>query len=489
MERLSARTRPASVRSFTYDRASLPLGLAHLGVGAFHRCHQAEYLEDALEAGAERRLELGVNLRPPSIAAQLGAQDGLYARTLQEGDTRETRVIGAIGRVMDAGDAPTDAIAALATPAIDTITLTVTEKGYCHVPATGALDWAQPELEADLARGADRQSVPGFLCAVLRSRMEARAPVTLVSCDNIPANGRILRAAVLGFAEAEDQRLAKWIEENVRFPSTMVDRIVPATSEADLAFAREALGVEDAGTVVGEPFRQWVVENDFALTRPRWDVGGAEFVGDVEEHEHVKMRVLNAAQSTFSWLGALAGLETTGDDAHDPEIAGFARRMILGETAPVLPVLKGMEAEPYTALTFHRLENRAIRHRNHQIATDSSQKINQRLLEPLRDRRERGLASPLLETALGAWVAYLARSQGAFGAAWSLDDPIRPAVERHARDSGGAITAFADRVLGEEGVFGLDIAGDAALRARVGKRAQSLLETGVYGTLGGTSPR
>ncbi|HEV7255792.1 MAG TPA: mannitol dehydrogenase family protein [Mesorhizobium sp.] len=479
---------PPAVRRPSYHRAATRIGFAHIGVGAFHRCHQAEYTEDVLEAGVDDRAEIGVNICPPSITDQLDAQDGLFTRMLVEGDRADFRVIGAIRRVIDASPGRRDAVAALADPNIDVITATVTEKGYCHVPATGFLDAAQPAVLDDLARRDGRSTLPGLLAKVFRVRMASRAPVTLLSCDNIPANGRILRSVVLGFAEGLDKDLARWIEDNVRFPSTMVDRIVPATRPEDFFRVQAELGLDDRGAVVGEPFRQWVIEDDFNVPRPRWDFAGAAFVRDVEPYEQVKMRVLNACQTALSCLGALKGLVTTYDDIRDPTLAGFVQRMILAETAAVLPNLRGMEVEPYLAQTIRRLGNSAIRHTNHQIATDTSQKINQRILQPIRDRGAKGLASPLLETAVAAWLGYLARSQSALGATWEANDPVLPATVAAARASGGDVRVFARAMLGERGVFGA-LVDDAGFAGRVAGRCHALLADGVDAALGrlGTS--
>lgn len=488
MNRLNEETLPlasSGVRRPGYDRSKARIGFAHIGVGAFHRCHQAEYTEDALEAGADDRAEIAINIRPPSIEAQLAPQDGLYTRLLVEGDKAEARVIGSIRRVLDADREPEKAVAALADPAIDVVTMTVTEKGYCHVPASGALDWDRPEISEDLKRTVGRQSLPGFLADMLARRMAANAPLTLISCDNIPGNGHILRNVVSSFADAADRPLAAWISDNVRFPSTMVDRIVPATRPEDLARVEQITGLRDEGVVVGEPFRQWVIEDDFNRPRPRWDVAGAEFVTDVEPYEFIKMRVLNACQTALCYLGALRGLGTTCDDVHDPLLRDFAERMILGESAAVLPDVPSMQVGPYLKLTISRLANPAIRHSNHQIATDGSQKINQRILQPLRDRMAKGLSSPLLETAISGWVAYLAKSQPAFGRAWTASDQIMPFVADIAKQSSGDIGAFTKLFIGNRAIFGDQLADDAKLVARVGSGARTMLGDGVAKVLGG----
>lgn len=488
MNRLNEETlplAPAGVRRPGYDRAKTRVGFAHIGVGAFHRCHQAEYTEDALEAGADDRAEIGINIRPPSIEAQLASQDGFYTRLLVEGDKTEARVIGSIRRVLDGDREPEKAIAAVADPGIDVVTMTVTEKGYCHIPATGALDWDRPEISGDLKRVSGRKSMPGFLAEMLAKRMATNASLTLISCDNIPGNGHILRNVVSSFAEAADKSLAAWISDNVRFPSTMVDRIVPATRPEDLKRVEETVGLRDEGVVIGEPFRQWVIEDDFNRPRPRWDVAGAEFVRDVEPYEFIKMRVLNACQTALSYLGALRGLGTTCEDVHDPQLKGFAERMILAESAAVLPDVPSMQVGPYLDLTISRLANPAIRHSNHQIATDGSQKINQRILQPLRDRMARGLSSPLLETAVAGWVAYLAKSQPAFGGVWQASDQIMPFVADIAKQSADDIGAFTKLFIGNRAIFGDRLAGDAAFIGRVASGARSLLEDGVAKALGG----
>ncbi|MEP9390250.1 mannitol dehydrogenase family protein [Mesorhizobium sp. KR9-304] len=474
-----------SVRRPGYDRARTRIGFAHVGVGAFHRCHQAEYTEDALEAGADNRAEIGVNIRPPSIEEQLTPQDGLYTRLLVDGEKAEARVIGAIRRVVDADREAERAIEALADPGVDVITMTVTEKGYCHIPASGAIDWERPEIAEDLKRASGRRSLPGFLSEMLARRMAANAPVTLISCDNIPGNGHILKNVVSSFSEAVDKKLAVWISDNVRFPSTMVDRIVPATRPDDLARVEQIAGYRDEGVVVGEPFRQWVIEDDFNRPRPRWDIAGAEFVKDVEPYEFVKMRVLNACQSALSYLGALSGLGTTCDDVRDPMLKNFATRTILDETAAVLPFVPSMQVRPYLELTLSRLGNPAIRHANHQIATDGSQKINQRILQPLRDRMAKGLPSPLLETAIAGWVAYLAKSQPAFGSAWDASDQIMPFIAGIARQSSGDIGVFTRLFIGNRAIFGERLAEDAGLIGRVASRSRAMLGEGVAKALGG----
>lgn len=459
MTRLSDRTLVAlagrGIRLPGYDRAGLRPGLVHLGVGAFHRCHQADYLEDLLEAGRETRFVTGLTLRPPLMAPQLGPQDGLYTRTLVDGETRDLRVIGGLREVRDDGS-----VALLSRAEMTVCTLTVTEKGYCHVPATGALNLDHPEILADLATDMPT-SLPGVLVAALaRRRATHGAGMTLISCDNVPANGAMLRGVVLEMARQSDPALADWIEAKVNFPSTMVDRIVPATTEADRAATALALGLEDAAPVLGEPFRQWVIEASPAPDLPDWAAAGAQIVLDVEPYEAIKMRVLNGTQSAMAHIGCLLGLATTADGIRHPGLRAFLTAMQQDETAATLPLVEGMAAEAYLATTFRRLENRALRHTNHQIATDGSQKIVQRLLRPAEELRQAQRPVPLLAAAAAGWAAYLSAAAPRHGARWHPSDPLAARVAVIAAEE-ATTEGLAARILRLGEVFSPALAADA----------------------------
>ena len=417
---------PPAVRRPHYDRGALRIGMAHIGVGAFHRCHQAEYADDMLEARFGPYGIVGVNLAGPRLADLLAPQDGLFSRTLREGGRAETRVVGAIRRVVDVEDAISAeaAVAALAAPAVQVVTMTVTEKGYCLTPATGALDRDNPALAADLRGGFPPRTLLGLLALALERRRQANGEgLTLISCDNIPMNGARLRGAMLAFAAARSAGLARWIESRVAFPATMVDRIVPATTAEDIEAVSAALGVRDEAAVIGEPFRQWVIEDSFAAGRPPWDLAGAEFVTDARPYEQIKMRVLNAAQSTLSHQGALVGHAFSFEAAADPVLSALTRRMLERETASTLPSAPGMEADSYIGTSLSRIRNPAIRHRCHQIGTDGSQKIVQRLLDPLRARLAADLGAELLILSVASWMAYVLKGSRRFGAVWKPSDP------------------------------------------------------------------
>ena len=422
---------PPSVRQPQYDRETLQIGIAHIGVGAFHRCHQAEFIDDMLEARFGRWGVLGVNLMAPNLSDLLARQDCLYSRTLRRDERAETRIIGALREVIDIEDKASAeaAIAALGGSEISVATMTVTEKGYCLTPSTGALDFDNPALRADLEGAFPPRTLLGLLALALeRRRQAAGAPLTLISCDNVPSNGARLGAAVLKFAALRSAELARWIEDRVTFPCTMVDRIVPATSPDDIEDVSSGLDARDPATVVGEPFRQWVIEDKFAGERPPLDLAGATFVADAKPYEQIKMRVLNAAQSTLAHQGALVGHEFTYQAAADPVLAALTRKMLEQETSTTLPKLAGMEVAPYIEQSMARIRNTAIRHRCHQIGTDGSQKIVQRLVDPLRERLAAGQPAGLLTLSVASWIAYGLSGARRFGARWTPSDPYAKTV-------------------------------------------------------------
>jgi fructuronate reductase len=451
---------PPSVRQPHYDRENLKIGMAHIGVGAFHRCHQAEFIDDMLEACFERWGVLGINLTGPSLVDLLDPQDCLYSRTLRQDARAETRIIGALRQVIDVIDKASAeaAVAALGGPEISVATITVTEKGYCLTPSTGALDLDNPELRADVEDGFPPRTLLGLLALALeRRRQTAGLPLTLISCDNVPSNGARLEAAMLKFAALRSAALTRWIEDWVSFPCTMVDRIVPATTLEDVDKVSGVLGAHDPAAVVGEPFRQWVIEDKFAGERPPLDIAGVLFVADSKPYEEIKMRVLNAAQSTLAHQGALVGHQFTYQAAADPVLAALTRKMLEQETSTTLPKLAGMEVAPYIDQSMARIRNTAIHHRCHQIGTDGSQKIVQRLVDPLRERLAAGQPTGLLTLAVASWIAYGLCGARRFGARWTPSDPYAEIVIAIGEKTSDW-SELAKAVLAITSIFGRDMA-------------------------------
>lgn len=467
---------PASVQKPTYDRTALQPGMAHLGVGAFHRCHQAEYTDDLLALQFDRWGIVGINIRPPHLAGTLGQQGGLYTRLIRENSHVEARVIGSIVEVVDSQESAAPALDALASPGIELVTMTVTEKGYCHIPSSGALDLDHPDIVHDLANPQAPRSVPGILARALELRRTTHGqPLTLLSCDNIPTNGIILENVVRTFAERRGNGLAGWIAANAAFPSAMVDRIAPAVTSDDLDSVEQWFGYRDGAVAVGEPFRQWVIEKKFAGRMPRWDLVGATFVEDVTPFEHLKMRVLNGAQTTLATLGVLAGLEHTSDAIADPLLSAFVSRMLVEETLPTLMPVPGMDPSAYVGQSLGRLRNTAIRHRNHQVATDGSQKIVQRLLNPIRDRLRQGGSIGLLSVPVAGWMAYLIQASARFGKRWPVSDPYAGKVATIADATGHDAPALASAILAIDTIFDPGLAANEIFRGAVTSALGELL--------------
>ena len=380
---------PAGIRLPAYDRAGITPGIVHLGVGAFHRAHQAVYVDDCLAAGESGWGIVGASLRSPGTRDALEPQDGLYTLAVRGGAGEELRVVGSILSLLVAPEDPAALLDALTDPRTRIVTLTVTEKAYLRA-ADGTLDVAHPDIVHDLAEPAAPRTAHGFLVEALARRSAAgTSPFTVLTCDNLPANGATVRRLVVAFAKLRDAALARHIEEDVAFPSTMVDRIVPATTEADRARVSQSLGVEDAWPVMTEPFCQWVVEDDFPAGRPVWEKFGATMVDDVRPYEEMKLRLLNGAHSALAYLGLLSGHETVDRAFADPAIRHFVDRL-WAEAIPTLPQDAGLDTARYTDELARRFANPALAHRTAQIANDGSQKLPQRIVESALVRLEAG---------------------------------------------------------------------------------------------------
>ncbi|EWS82097.1 mannitol dehydrogenase [Brachybacterium phenoliresistens] len=440
-----------------------PSGIVHFGIGAFHRAHQAVITQAAMEAtGDDSWWITGVTQRSDSVRRQLAPQDGLYTVLEKSPAGAKAQVISAVREVIFPAEQQDRLDALLADPALRIITLTVTEKGYRR-RADGRLDLSDPLVAADIAGGAGAApaSAVGRLARGLQGRARAGgAPITVVCCDNLTANGEVLERLVRDFAEAlpaaEAEELTAFLDAHVRFPSTMVDRIVPATTDADRTEGRAILGLEDAGLVVAEPFLQWVVEDSFAGERPAWEQGGAQLTADVAPFELMKLRTLNGAHSTLAYLGALRGHETIAESVADPQVLQAARDLIAQDVIPTLTAPDGTDLVAYGETVLERFANPALAHRTVQIAMDGSQKLPLRLLGTIRDRRTAGAEPLAAARGVAAWMAYVASDL-------PLDDPIADRLAQLARGRTDA-GAIVENLLGVREVFGEDLPADAWLR-------------------------
>ncbi|MCW1413230.1 mannitol dehydrogenase family protein [Rhizobium sp. 1AS11] len=405
-----------------YDRSRLKSGILHLGPGAFFRAHFAPFTDAALAAeGGDWGIEVA-SLRTADVADHLNEQDGLYTMLIRDTSGTVAQVIGPILRAHVATRNPSGLLDRLEDPAIRIVSLTVTEKAYGMDTATGGLDLNHADVAADLANRHAPRGVIGYLVEGLsRRRVKGVPPFTPLSCDNLPSNGAVLKRLVLDFAERVDPSLRQWIEENVPFPSTMVDRITPASTEATYQDAERLTGRQDLAAIETEPFTQWVIEDHFANGRPAWDKAGALMVTDVSAYEKMKLRMLNGAHSLLAYLGYIGGYEFIRDVMDDAALAALAYRHMHAAARTLDPV-PGIDLDDYASELIARFANKAIAHRTYQIAMDGTQKLPQRLLEPASEALAHGDRAETYAIAVAAWMRYAIGEHGN-GERYELRDP------------------------------------------------------------------
>ena len=459
-------------------RPPTPVGIVHLGPGAFFRAFHAIHTHEAMAAAGGDWGIAAVSLRSAAARDRLGPQQGVYTSIGLAPGGREYRVVDSIAEVLVAPESPEAVLARLVDPRVRVVTLTVTEKGYCHHPASGRLDRAHPDIVHDVAHPHAPRSAPGFLVeALARRRGAGVAPFTVVSCDNLSANGTLLRRVVVDVATARDAALADWIGREARFPSTMVDRITPATTEADIERLAAARGYVDLACVSHEPFRQWVVEDDFVGERPAWERAGARFVRSVEAHELMKLRCLNGTHSTLAYLGRLAGHDTVAEAVADPVFAGLCERLWREEIVPTVPPPEGEDLGAYCAALLERYANRAIRHRLGQIATDGSRKLPPRLLGTVRDNLDAGRLPSGLCLAVAGWMRHVG-GRDERGDAIEVRDPLADRLRALCDASRGSAETV-DALLGVDEVFAPELARDARFRDALVRAHERLVADGA----------
>ena len=468
-----------SVRLPAYDRGRTGTGIVHLGVGAFMRAHLAVYTDDALAHADGDWGIAGVSLRRPDVREALAPQDCLYTVAVADSDSTVLRLVTSIKSIQVAPEDPARIVDLIADPATRIVTLTVTEKGYGITPDGGKLDRQNAAISADLDDLSAPQSTLGFIVAgLLRRRETGAGPLTLLSCDNLPHNGKRLRAAVNEFVESAAPGLAAWLADNVTFPSTMVDRIVPATTPADIDRATAATGVLDLAHVRTEPFTQWVIEDNFAAGRPAWDAAGALFVDDVAPYETAKLRLLNGPHSALAYLGYLAGFEYVHEAMQHAAFARFLGGLMRDEISPVTPAPSGMEHGDYIPALLARFANASLNHRTWQIAMDGSQKLPQRLLNTVRDRL--GAAMPVdgLCLAIAGWMRYgLGRDE--VGKPIDVSDPMAAGFRAIGESAGGRAADIVAGYLGIREVFGTDLPAATRFVAGLEEQLGRLMEHGA----------
>ncbi|MDT0681887.1 mannitol dehydrogenase family protein [Roseicyclus sp. F158] len=473
-------TLPEGVARPSYDREDLSPGILHFGVGNFHRAHQAVYLDRLFRAGEGRDWAIvGAGVMPGDAAARttLAAQDFLTTVVEQSAETSEARVTGAMIDYLDPGDVGA-IVAKLTDPAIRIASLTITEGGYFIDAETGRFDPGHPAIAADGRTPDAPKTVFGLLVAGLQARRESgQPPFTIMSCDNIPHNGSITRNAVAGLARLSDPALADWIEQNVAFPSGMVDRITPATGDRERAIVRETFGVADNWPVFCEDFIQWVLEDDFPQGRPALETVGVQFVPDVAPFETMKLRILNGGHAVIAYPAGLLGIHFVHEAMEDEQIRAFLAKITSDEIIPAVPPVPETDLETYAATIEARFANPKIGDTVRRLCLDGSNRQPKFIVPTIADRLNagQGITGLALESAL--WCRYCAGTTEA-GETIEPNDPAWDRLVERAEAARSDPSAW----LGMQDVYGA-VGRDPAFADAFAKCLGALYADGVRATL------
>ncbi|AJQ96045.1 mannitol dehydrogenase family protein [Gynuella sunshinyii] len=483
MNNIATATLNQQVKTPGYDRNRLTTKIVHFGFGAFHRAHQALYTDDVANLSGSDWGICEVSLMGNGeLIKSLRAQDHLYSVLEKGTHGSDAKIVGVVTESIHVLSDGMDALLAkLAEPQIAIASMTITEKGYC-VDASGKLDTANPMIAQDLKTPSAPQSAIAVIVEALRLRKAAQLPpFTVLSCDNMQENGKTARQAILQFANLIDPELGNWISTHVSFPCTMVDRIVPAATADTLDEIAEVIGASDPCGIACEPFRQWVIEDNFVAGRPDWNLAGAEFVDDVVPYEEMKLRMLNGAHSFLAYLGHLAGYEHISDTMADPHFKQTALKLMLETQAPSLTMPAGTDLNQYANSLIERFSNPSLKHRTWQIAMDGSQKIPQRFGGSLRYHLNQGSDFSLLALGIAGWIKYVG-GQDDQGRAIDVKDPRAQELQQ-------IITSHQDaadivkHLLAIESIFAADIGQHPEVLTRVTAYYQQLLQQGARKTV------
>lgn len=470
-----------------YEPEAHGAGIVHLGPGAFHRAHQTVYTDEVLarQGGDWRTTE--ISLRSTAIVDDLNAQDGLYTLLVRDGDGTRARVIGSIAAAIAASRDPQAAMAALASPRTRIVTATVTEKAYGIDRGTRQVQRDHPAIAHDLAHPDSPVGVIGLLLRAIRQRRaQGIAPFTVLCCDNLPSNGRLLQAGVCDMAQRLDPALASWIAAHVPFPCSMVDRITPASTPRTLADAAGATGCDDFATVETEPFSMWVMEDNFSSGRPAWEEAGVLMVGDVAPYEHMKLRMLNGAHSLLAYAGHVAGYPYVRDAMRDALLARTVDHYMQA-AADTLQPLPGVDFGHYAMKLHERFANPAMAHECWQIAMDGTEKLPQRILQAAQDCLAAGRDARPFAFAAASWMRYCLGTTDA-GKRYVLRDPreaeIARAIQGHERDA----QVLCGRLMALPGLFPDALKNSAAWAAAVSDYLHIMLAQGMRAALSTSRP-
>ncbi|MEP7062980.1 MAG: mannitol dehydrogenase family protein [Betaproteobacteria bacterium] len=482
---LSAANLPALsgvARTPAYDRADLTAGILHIGVGNFHRAHQAVYLDDLF--GRQQDLDwaiIGAGVRDVDAAMRrdLASQDLLTTVVEQEADRSAVRITGAMIDFIGVGDTPA-LLARLQDPAIRIVSLTITEGGYCMDPATQRFDPTHPDMvvDADATAALHPRTPFGMIVAALRRRRDGNVGAfTVMSCDNLPGNGDVTRNAVTGLAKLVDPSLADWIGERVAFPNSMVDRITPATTDRERDVLRQTYGIVDARPVFCEAFRQWVVEDRFPSGRPALDEVGVQFVADVLPFELMKIRMLNGGHAAIAYPAALMDIHFVHEAMAEPLVSGFLSKLLDTEIIPIVPPVPATDLRDYKALIERRFANPKIGDTIRRLCLDGSNRQPKFILPSVAERLQKGLGIEGLALVAAFWCRYC-RGETDSGVAIAANDPDWTRLQERAHRARQHASAW----LGMRDIFG-DLGADERYAKAFARALERVWRDGTRATL------
>jgi len=473
---------PGIVQRPGYDRHATKAGIVHIGIGAFHRAHQAVYTEDVLNLDGGDWAIIGASLRSPDVRDQLIPQNCLYTLLERNINGEKIRLVGALKDILVGPEDPTRLITVIAGSNIKIVSLTITEKGYYLDPATGKIQLEHQDIQHDLKNPDRPKTVYGYLLAALKIRRANGQPLTIMSCDNLVKNSKILRDALLAFTASGCPDMASWITRHCRFPCSMVDRMVPATTAQDRLAHAQNIRLLDHALVTCETFRQWVIEDDFANGRPAWEKAGALMVKDVSGFEAVKLRLLNGAHSAIAYLGFLAGYDYIYQAAQNKTIARYITKLIDEEITPGLTLPEGINIEEYKKNILTRFANPTVKYTTAQVAMDGSQKLPQRWLNSLHYQLDHGGQYDLLCLAIASWIRYL-QGVDEKGEAYVTHDPLRLELDKLISNKDLSLRETVAGVISLQVIFGGKLHKNNALLDRITYWLENLTKHGALKSL------
>ena len=465
-----------------YDRQGVTQSIVHIGVGGFYRGHQAVYLDDLLHQPGHAEwgyCGIGLLKHDERMRDALLPQDCLYTVVERSASGDSARVIGSLLNFLHAPSDPEAVLEKMASPECRIVTLTITEGGYYVNEGTGEFNDTHPDIVHDLQHPHQPRCSFGYLVEALdRRRNRGLPPFTVMSCDNLQHNGDVAKKMILAFVERRDPALRQWIAENSAFPNSMVDRIVPATTDEHRTVVNEKFGIEDAWPVGTEPFKQWIIEDNFPLGRPAWEQVGAQITSDVLPYEKMKMRLLNASHQAMCYIGMLLGLQYAHETMEDTQIRKLVQTMMDEEVTPLLTAPAGIDLTEYKKTLIERFSNPTIKDQLSRIGTEGSARITKFILPSIAEQLQRGGPIKLLSFTVAAWFRFLAGTDDQ-GREMPIIDPMQDKLIETARRGGRDPGAM----LGLRELFGEDLRGSQVFVDQVKQTLGSFYDKGARATL------